>query len=338
MSFYMHDKYTNVNYSTRMIASKIQYLKSSLKYKGSNMKNLLLLMALGSTTLLPAASISHTNADQEVRQKRDNLHQRTPSQEQRRQPQRQIHPREMNQRDTHRVDTKKTMRMQEQPQRTKTYQEQRRQAPKQIHPRDTQRVETKKTMRMQEQPQRTKVYQEQKRQPQRQVNPREMNQRQMIQRDTKRQPSKSSFRTQAQERQRVKHVHQRDSVQRTFRTHEEFNRARPRLKANYSNIYHKRDYQRHHNVRQPGLTYFINNWYFIYQDRHAPFYDSFGYFYGFFNEYGYYFEGIFYSYDRYYTYEDRLRGRGLFDDRYYAPYLEDGYDDWYDMYDDPYYN
>lgn len=97
-------------------------------------------------------------------------------------------------------------------------------------------------------------------------------------------------------------------------------------------------YIRRHNIRQTGLLYFIDSWYFIYQDRHAPFYDQYGYFYGFFNQFGYYFEGIFYSYDRYYTYEDRLRGRGLFDDRYYEPYLEDDYDDWYDIYDDPYYN
>ena len=36
-------------------------------------------------------------------------------------------------------------------------------------------------------------------------------------------------------------------------------------------------------------------------------------------EYINYFEDVFYRYDRYYGYKDRVRGRGLFDHRYYMP-------------------
>ena len=64
------------------------------------MKNLLLSIVLGSTTLLSAAPMSNT--DEDVRQKRDNIHQRTQSQEQQRQPQRQMNPR-----DTQRVETQR---------------------------------------------------------------------------------------------------------------------------------------------------------------------------------------------------------------------------------------
>lgn len=225
-----------------------------------------------------------------------------------------------------------------QPQRTRQYQEKQRQPQRQINSRefnqkqfnqrDTQRVEAKKTIRMQEQPQRSRQHLDQKRQTTQPV----------YRNGLQRQPKKSSVRTQEQQRRISQRVNQRDSIQRTFRTHKEFNRVRPHLRANYYNTYERRDYRRHYNIRQSGLLYFINSWYFIYQDRHAPFYDKYGYFYGFFNQYGYYFEGIFYSYDRYYTYEDRLRGKGLFDNRYYEPYLQDGYDDWYDSYQDPYYN
>jgi hypothetical protein len=183
-------------------------------------------------------------------------------------------------------------------------------------------------MKMQEQPQRTRQYQDQRRQITQPV----------YQNDLQKQQTKSSFKTSEQERRISKRINQRDSIQRTFRTHEEFNRARPHLRAKYYNTYERRDYRRHQNLRQTGLVYFINSWYFIYQDRHAPFYDQYGYFYGFFNQFGYYFEGIFYAYDRNYTYEDRLRGKGLFDDRYYEPYLEDDYDDWYDTYEDAYYD
>lgn len=250
------------------------------------MKNLLLLIALGSTTLLSAAPMSNTNTNEDVRQKRDMIHQRTQSQEQQRQPQIQI-----NQRDVQRVEATRTKNMQEQPQRTRQYQEQQRQIAQPTYQQDIQREQTV-----------------------------------------------LSFSPEERERRITKRVSQSDSIQRTFRTHADFKHARPHLITDYYHIYHKRDYIRRHNIRQTGLLYFIDGWYFIYQDRHAPFYDQYGYFYGFFNQFGYYFEGIFYSYDRYYTYEDRLRGRGLFDDRYYEPYLEDDYDDWYDIYDDPYYN
>lgn len=284
------------------------------------MKNLLLSIVLGSTTLLSAAPI---DPNEDVRPKRDNIHQRTQSQEQKRQPQRQI-----KQRDPQRIETKRTKRIQEQPQRTREYQEQQRQPRRQIDQRVPQRVETKKTMRMQEQPQRTRQYQEQQRQISQPVQQREL----------QREQTKRSFTPQERERRITKRISQRDSIQRTFRTHAEFKHARPHLRTNYYHIYHKRDYIRRPHIRQVGILYFINTWYIIYRDRHAPFYDQFGYFYGFFNQFGFFFEGIFYGYDRYYTYEDRLRGRGLFDDRYYEPYLEDGYDDWYDIYEDPYYD
>jgi len=51
----------------------------------------------------------------------------------------------------------------------------------------------------------------------------------------------------------------------------------------------------------------------------ASFYDRYGYQYGYFSRRGFMFEGEFYRYDRSYTYRDRLRGRGLFDHRYYRP-------------------
>jgi hypothetical protein len=244
------------------------------------------------------------------------------NQELQKQPQRQF-----DQRDAQKVEAQRTKRMQEQSQRTRQNQEQQKQKQRQFDQRDDQRGDTQRTMRMQEQPQRTKQYKEQHRERSQPV----------YQRDIQREQIKRSFTPQERERFIVKRVKQRDSIQRTFRTHAEFKHARPHLRTNYYHIYHKRDYIRRPNIRQVGILYFINNWYFIYRDRHAPFYDQFGYFYGFFNQFGYYFEGIFYSYDRFYTYEDRLRGRGLFDNRYYEPYLEDGYDDWYDSYDDPYY-
>jgi len=320
------------------------------------MKNVLLSIVLGSTTLLSAAPI---DPNENVRPKRDNIHQRTQSQEQKRQPQREIR-----QRDSQRVETQRTKRIQEQPQRTRQYQEQQRQPRREIDQRDRQRIEEKRTIRTQEQSQRTRQYQEQQRQPRREIDQRDrqrveekrtirtqeqpqrtrqyQEQQRRIsqpapQRELQRERTKRTFTPQERERLIIKRVQQRDSVQRTFRTHAEFKHARPHLRTNYYHIYHKRDYIRRPHIRQTGLVYFINSWYFIYQNRHAPFYDQFGYFYGFFNQFGYFFEGIFYAYDRYYTYEDRLRGRGLFDDRYYEPYLEDGYDDWYDIYEDPYY-
>jgi len=71
--------------------------------------------------------------------------------------------------------------------------------------------------------------------------------------------------------------------------------------------------------RAKGYRYFKRGWYLAYRYDRAGFYDRYGYHYGYFNSYGFYFDGIFYGYDRYYRYQDRLRGRGLFDNRYYMP-------------------
>ncbi|MBD3789382.1 MAG: hypothetical protein IE885_03265 [Campylobacterales bacterium] len=71
--------------------------------------------------------------------------------------------------------------------------------------------------------------------------------------------------------------------------------------------------------RHRGYKYPFRSWFRSYEYYRAPFYDQFGYYYGYFNLIGYYFEGIFYRYDRYYTYQDRIRGKGLFDDWYYSP-------------------
>jgi len=71
--------------------------------------------------------------------------------------------------------------------------------------------------------------------------------------------------------------------------------------------------------RQQGYRNFKRGWYLVYRYDRATFYDRYGYHYGYSNRYGFNFDGIFYSYDRYYRYQDRLRGRGLFDNRYYMP-------------------
>ena len=60
-------------------------------------------------------------------------------------------------------------------------------------------------------------------------------------------------------------------------------------------------------------------WVLAYRYDRAVFYDRDGFYYGYFNRHGYYFEGVFYRYDRFYTYRDRVRGRGLFDRYFYHP-------------------
>ena len=77
--------------------------------------------------------------------------------------------------------------------------------------------------------------------------------------------------------------------------------------------------------RQRGYRNFKRGWYLAYRYDRAHFYDNYGYEYGYFNSYGFYFDGIFYGYDRYYRYRDRLRGRGLFDRSYYMPARADRY-------------
>ena len=71
---------------------------------------------------------------------------------------------------------------------------------------------------------------------------------------------------------------------------------------------------------QRGHRYTRRNWYLSYLYERASFYDRHGYKYGYFSRRGFMFEGEFYRYDRQYTYRDRLRGRGLFERRYYRPY------------------
>ena len=72
-------------------------------------------------------------------------------------------------------------------------------------------------------------------------------------------------------------------------------------------------------IRQDGYLHPKRGWVLAYRYDRASFYDNEGFFYGYFNRFGYYFENEFYRYDRYYTYRDRLRGQGLFDNKYYMP-------------------
>jgi hypothetical protein len=70
---------------------------------------------------------------------------------------------------------------------------------------------------------------------------------------------------------------------------------------------------------QRGYRHTRRSWYLTYLYERASFYDRHGYKYGYFSRRGFIFEGEFYRYDRQYTYRDRLRGRGLFERRYYRP-------------------
>lgn len=71
--------------------------------------------------------------------------------------------------------------------------------------------------------------------------------------------------------------------------------------------------------KQRGHRCTKRGWELAYRVDRAAFYDRYGYYYGYFNRHGYYFEGEFYRYDRGYRYRDRVRGKGLFDQRYYMP-------------------
>ncbi len=70
---------------------------------------------------------------------------------------------------------------------------------------------------------------------------------------------------------------------------------------------------------QRGYRYYRRWWYVRYRDTRAAFVDRHGYYYGYFNTRGFYFDGVFYRYDRAYTYQDRLHGKGLFEHRFYRP-------------------
>jgi len=71
---------------------------------------------------------------------------------------------------------------------------------------------------------------------------------------------------------------------------------------------------------QRGYRHPKRSWFYAYRYTKADFVDRYGFYYGYFDRRGYMFEGEFYRYDRDYRYQDRLRGRGLFDRHlYYAP-------------------
>ena len=149
-----------------------------------------------------------------------------------------------------------------------------------------------------------------------------------------------------------KHLNKKRAVERKFKSHKEFKRMQREYKRtqrkmhrgpsskyydrsmgdrkprrgghHYSDEYvyydDDRSYRSYHRTRQHGYRHYRRGWYLAYRYDRASFYDRYGYYYGYFNRYGYYFEDVFYRYDRYYTYRDRLRGRGLFDYRYYVPH------------------
>jgi len=119
---------------------------------------------------------------------------------------------------------------------------------------------------------------------------------------------------------------QHKTHKREFKTQKEFQRTKQRKNKHYkkrhaTNHYNGYDYNRanYRKTRQHGYSYFNRGWSLAYRYDRASFYDNQGYYYGYFNRHGYYFEDVFYRYDRYYGYTDRVKGRGLFDHRYYMP-------------------
>jgi hypothetical protein len=117
------------------------------------------------------------------------------------------------------------------------------------------------------------------------------------------------------------HKKKRQMMQQTSK-HLSQNNVRYRNGQHYES-YTQRAYYSH--ARQRGYAYTKRGWVLAYKYDRASFYDNQGYFYGYFNRYGYYFEDVFYRYDRYYTFKDRVKGRGLFDHRYYMPANADYY-------------
>ncbi len=126
------------------------------------------------------------------------------------------------------------------------------------------------------------------------------------------------------DRQLTKHKAQK----RNFKSTKEFKRKSNRRSAKrlnrYSNNddrgYNSRNFENNYNqIRQRGHRYTKRGWILAYRHDRASFYDNEGYYYGFFNRDGYYFEDIFYRYDRNYTFRDRVKGKGLFSNRYYMP-------------------
>ncbi len=112
---------------------------------------------------------------------------------------------------------------------------------------------------------------------------------------------------------RDRNLKQRHTLKRNFRSHNEFKRMKHQHRYLNRGIPHKKIH---------AYKHYRKAWYRDYLHNRSPFYDLHGYYYGYFNEFGYFFEGLFYRYDRHYTYRDRLRGRGLFDHYYYRPYRQ----------------
>lgn len=128
-----------------------------------------------------------------------------------------------------------------------------------------------------------------------------------------------------------KHLNRHKAKKRRFHNRKEFARQHKRHpKPRFGPAHHQKHYQGYDEaypmptpyitpIRQRGYRYSKRGWELAYRYDRATFFDRHGYYYGFFNRYGYYFEGVFYHYDRGYTYGDRVRGRGLFEHRYYMP-------------------
>jgi hypothetical protein len=76
---------------------------------------------------------------------------------------------------------------------------------------------------------------------------------------------------------------------------------------------------------QHGYRHYRRQWYLTYLYERAHFTDAHGYYYGYFDRYGFEFDGVFYAYDRSYTYQDRLHGKGLFEHRFYRPQRRERY-------------
>ena len=127
------------------------------------------------------------------------------------------------------------------------------------------------------------------------------------------------FRNKSEYRHRKKKLHTHHSKENTslkrgkhyrdgHAVHTPTNRYRPHLSRYRNHIYAGKPHR-----------HFKRGWVLAYKYDRADFYDRDGYHYGYFNRYGYMFEGEFYRYDRHYRYRDRVRGRGLFDRYYYRP-------------------
>jgi hypothetical protein len=153
-----------------------------------------------------------------------------------------------------------------------------------------------------------------------------------------------------------KHKHKK-TARRTFRTAQEFRHTKRKHRKQHKIKNHMKhsksmlrgeaysrdryaysyyDDRRYENRRSRGFRHYKHRWYTAYRYERASFYDNEGFYYGYFNRRGYTFEGEFYRYDRYYSYQDRLRGKGLFVHRYFRPVVEyyshNEYNDDYDSY------